>query len=248
DKYPKMDPAVYKAIIDESHQQGLRVAAHVFYLADAKSLITDGVDVLAHSIRDLPVDSALIAMMKSHNVIYIPTLMVDESSFVFAENSAVTQDLFFKQAVSPELLQQLQSQQYRDKVEHDPNLAHVKAAFITGKKNLQTLEDAGVRIAMGTDSGASPTRIPGWAEHHELELMVQAGLTPMQAIVAATSGSAAVLGVSDRGTLEVGKRADFLVLAANPLDNISHTRELLSVWHGGNEVQPRVAAPSLRVQ
>jgi imidazolonepropionase-like amidohydrolase len=248
DKYPKMDPAIYKAIIDESHQQGLRVAAHVFYLADAKSLITDGVDVLAHSIRDLPVDSELIAMMKSHNVIYIPTLMVDESSFVFAENSAVTQDLFFKQAVSPELLQQLQSQQYRDKVEHDPNLAHVKAAFITGEKNLKTLEDAGVRIAMGTDSGASPTRIPGWAEHHELELMVQAGLTPMQAIVAATSGSAAVLGVSDRGTLEVGKRADFLVLAANPLDNISHTRELLSVWHGGNEVQPRVAAPSLRVQ
>jgi imidazolonepropionase-like amidohydrolase len=248
DKYPKMDPAVYKAIIDESHQQGLRVAAHVFYLADAKSLITDGVDVLAHSIRDLPVDSELIAMMKSHNVIYIPTLMVDESSFVFAENSALTQDLFFKQAVSPELLQQLQSQQYRDKVEHDPNLAHVKAAFITGEKNLKTLEDAGVRVALGNDSGASPTRIPGWAEHHELELMVRAGLTPMQAIVAATSGSAAVLGVSDRGTLEIGKRADFLVLAANPLDNISHTRELLSVWHGGNEVQPRVAAPSLRVQ
>lgn len=248
DKYPKMDPAIYKSIIDESHQLGLRVAAHVFYLADAKSLITDGVDVLAHGIRDLPVDSELIAMMKSHYVIYIPTLMVDESSFVFAESSAVTQDLFFKQAVSPELLQLLQSQQYRDKVEHDPNLAHVKAAFIMGKKNLKTLEDAGVRIAMGTDSGASPTRIPGWAEHHELDLMVQAGLTPMQAIVAATSGSAAVLGVSDRGTLEAGKRADFLVLAANPLDNISHTRELLSVWHNGNEVQPRVAAPSLRVQ
>jgi imidazolonepropionase-like amidohydrolase len=248
DKYPKMDPAIYKAVIDESHLQGLRVAAHVFYLADAKALIADGVDVFAHGIRDLPVDDELIGMMKSRGVLYIPALMVDESPFVFAENSAVTQDLFFKQAVSPELLQLLQSQQYRDKAEHDPNLAHVKAAFLTSERNLKTLQAAGVRIAMGTDSGASPTRIPGWAEHHELELMVHSGLTPMQAIVAATSGSAAVLGVSDRGTLEAGKRADFLVLAANPLDNISHTRELLSVWHNGNEVQPRVAAPSLRVQ
>jgi imidazolonepropionase-like amidohydrolase len=247
-KYPKMDPAIYKAVIEESHKQGLRVAAHVFYLADAKALIADGVDVLAHSIRDLPVDDELIGMMKAHSVLYIPTLMVDESAFVFAENPAVMQDQFFKLAVSPELLQQFESAEYRKKVESDPNLPKVKAAFEMGQKNLKTLEDAGVRVAFGTDSGATPARIPGWAEHHELELMVQAGLTPMQAIVAATQGSAAVVGSADIGTLEAGKRADFLVLAASPLDRISNTRQMLTIWHGGKEVKPRAGAPSLRAE
>ncbi|MGH9746042.1 MAG: amidohydrolase family protein [Candidatus Acidiferrales bacterium] len=247
-KYPKMDPAIYKAVIDESHRQGLRVAAHVFYLADAKALIADGVDVLAHSIRDLPVDEELIEMMKTHNVIYIPTLMVDQSAFVFAEDPGVMHDLFFKQAVSPDLAQMLESPAYRAKIESDPNLARAKAAFAMAQRNLKALEDAGVRVAFGTDSGASPTRIPGWAEHHELELMVRAGLTPMQAIVAATNGSAVVLGAAGLGTLEAGKRADFLILASNPLDSISNTRSMVSIWHNGEEVQPRAGAPSLHLQ
>lgn len=247
-KYPKMDPAIYKAVIEESHKQALRVAAHVFYLADAKGLIADGVDVLAHSIRDLPVDNELIEMMKAHSVLYIPTLMVDESAFVFAENPSVMQDHFFKLAVSPELLQQFESPEYRRKVENDPNLSKVKAAFAMGQRNLKTLGDAGVHIAFGTDSGANPARIPGWAEHHELELMVRAGLTPMQAIVAATKESAAVAGSADIGTLEAGKRADFLVLAASPLDRISNTRQMLKIWHGGKEVKPRAGAPSLRAE
>lgn len=247
-KYPKMDPTIYKAVIEESHKQGLRVAAHVFYLADAKALITDGVDVLAHSVRDLPVDDELIGMMKAHSVLYIPTLTVDESSFVFAEDPAVMQDQFFKLSVSPELLQQFESPEYRKKMESDPNLPKVKAAFAMGQKNLKTLEDAGVRVAFGTDSGATPARIPGWAEHHELELMVRAGLTPMQAIVAATQGSAAVVGSADIGMLEVGKRADFLVLAASPLDRITNTRQMLTIWHGGKEVKPRAGAPSLRAE
>jgi imidazolonepropionase-like amidohydrolase len=247
-KYPKMDPEIYRAVIDESHKQGLRVAAHVFYLADAKALIADGVDVLAHSIRDLPVDDELIGIMKAHSVLYIPTLMVDESAFVFAENPAVMQDQFFKLAVSPELLQQFDSPEYRKKVESDPNLPKVKAAFAMGQKNLKTLEDAGIRVAFGTDSGANPARILGWAEHHELELMVRAGLTPMQAIVSATQGSAAVVGSADVGTLEAGKRADFLVLAASPLDRITNTRQMLTVWHRGKEVKPRAGAPSLRAE
>ena len=116
-------------------------------------------------------------------------------------------------------------------------LLKVKAAFAMGQKNLKRLEDAGVRVAFGTDSGANPPRIPGWAEHHELELMVRAGLTPMQAIVAATQGSAAVVGSADIGTLEAGKRADFLVLAASPLDRITNTRQMLTIWHGGKEVK-----------
>ncbi len=112
-------------------------------------------------------------------------------------------------------------------------------------KNVKTLHDAGVFIAMGTDSGAMPTRIAGFSEHRELQLMVRAGLSPMQAIVCATAHSAAVIGQADeRGTLTPGKRADFLVLEANPLDDIRNTTRLTAVWHGGKQVMPFAQRPA----
>jgi len=126
-------------------------------------------------------------------------------------------------------------------VASDPNGPKIRAAFANGQHNLKALHEAGCRIAFGTDSGAQPVRIPGWAEHRELELLVRAGLTPMEALVAATRGSAAMLGLSDRGTLEAGKRADLIVLAANPLESIRNTRQLVAIWHGGKEVKPAVA-------
>ena len=243
-KFKKMPPDLYMAVIDECHKQKLRVASHVFYLADAKALVAAGVDVLAHSVRDLPVDDELVRALKARGVAYIPTLSVDESFFVFAEHPEVMAGDFFTRAVNPEQLALLQSQAYRDKAAANPVVAKEKAAFAVAQRNLKTLHDAGVAIAFGTDSGANPERIPGWGEHHELELMVSAGLSPMQAIVAATRGSAAVLRASDRGTLEPGKRADFLVLAADPTADIRNTRQLVTVWHGGREIQPRVPAPA----
>jgi imidazolonepropionase-like amidohydrolase len=236
--FPKMKPEIYAAIIDEAHRHKLKVAAHEFYLSDAKSLIADGIDVLAHSIRDQPVDKELIDAMKARHVFYIPTFMVDESFFIFAEQPAVMHDEFFRGAVGPELLKYLESDEYKDKAEHDLSLQRNKAALATGMKNLKPLYDAGVSIAFGTDSGAMPTRIAGWAEHHELESLVRAGLTPMQALVVATKGSATLLGCDDRGTLEPGKHADFLVLAANPLDDIRNTRQMMAIWHDGREIKP----------
>jgi imidazolonepropionase-like amidohydrolase len=243
-KYPKMQPEIYAAVIEEAHQNKLRVAAHEYYLADAKSLVADGIDVLAHSIRDQQVDQELIDQMKVRGVFYIPTLMVDESFFIFAEQPEVMDDAFFKEAVGPELRTYLASPEYRDKAEHDLSLQRNKAALAIGMRNLKRLYDAGISVAFGTDSGAMPTRIQGWAEHHELELLVRSGLTPMQAIVLATHGSATLLHAPDRGTLEAGKRADFLILAASPLDDIRNTRKLVSIWHDGREIKPRVAAAS----
>ncbi|HEY2030516.1 MAG TPA: amidohydrolase family protein [Myxococcales bacterium] len=243
EKFPKMTPDIYKAVIEEAHAEGARVAAHVFYLADAKALAAAGVDAFAHSIRDKPVDGDLIKVMIRESIDYIPTLTVDESAFIFAEDPSLLKDPMLAAAAGPETMQMLKSPEYKRKVESDPNTPKIKAAFAMAKKNLKTLSDAGVRIAFGTDSGAQPVRIPGWAEHRELWLMVKAGLTPLQAIKAATNGAANVAGVSrERGTIEVGKRADFLVLAADPTKDIRNTRKILQVWHDGREMAPAVAA------
>jgi imidazolonepropionase-like amidohydrolase len=131
-----------------------------------------------------------------------------------------------------------------DKGRKDPDIAKYRAGLEMAKKNLKTLSDAGVKIAFGTDSGI-PTRFPGYSEHRELQLMVEAGLTPMQAIVAATRTNAEILGGAKQfGTLQAGRRAEFLVLDANPLDDIHNTEKLSAVWQAGKTV-PSVSAKTM---
>jgi imidazolonepropionase-like amidohydrolase len=238
---PAMSPQIYRAVIQEAHQHHLRVAAHVYYLADAKSLVNAGVDVLAHSVRDKPVDQELISAMKRRGIWYIPTLTVDESFYLYAEHPGFMQLDFFKAAIPSEVLAMLDSDAYSQKVNEDPKTAQHKADFAMDQQNLKTLYDAGVRVGFGTDSGAMPNRIPGFSEHRELEDMVQAGLTPMQAIVCATKANATLLGIdATRGTLRPGKRADLIVLAANPLDDITNTRSIVTIFHDGRAVTPKV--------
>ncbi len=238
---PSMSPEIYRAVIEEAHKHHLRVAAHVYYLADAKSLVNDGVDVLAHSVRDKAVDQELIAAMKRRGIWYIPTFTVDESFYIYAEHPGFMQLDFFKDAVSPVVLTMLTSEAYSQKVNQDPKTAQHKADFAMDQKNLKAVYDGGVRVGFGTDSGAYSTRIPGFSEHRELEDMVQAGLTPMQAIVCATGNNATLLGIeATRGTLRPGKRADLIVLAANPLDDITNTRSIVTIFHDGRTVPPRV--------
>jgi imidazolonepropionase-like amidohydrolase len=238
---PTMSPEIYRAVIEEAHKHHLRVAAHIYYLADAKALVNDGVDVLAHSVRDQPVDEELIAQMKRRGVWYIPTLTVDESFYIYAEHPGFMQLDFFKDALLPAVSAMLTSDAYSQKVNQDPKTAQHKADFAMDKKNLKTLYDAGVQVGFGTDSGAMPTRIPGFSEHRELEDMVQAGLTPMQAIACATGRNAELLHIeATRGTLRPGKRADLIVLAANPLDDITNTRSIVTIFHDGRTVTPRV--------
>ena len=240
---PSMDPAIYRAVIEQAHRDGLHVAAHVYYLADAKALASDGVDVLAHSVRDQTVDQELLTAMKQRGVFYIPTLTVDESFFAYVEHPEWKNDAFLQAGMSPELFSMLTGDTQRQKVEHDPSLALHKRDFANDQKNLKLAYDAGVKVGFGTDSGAIPSRIPGFAEHHELEMMVAAGLTPMQAIMCATKTNAELLGIAKTtGTLTVGKQADLIVLDGNPLDDIRNTRKMVSVWHGGREVQPMARA------
>jgi len=125
---------------------------------------------------------------------------------------------------------------YAKEMQANPNTPKNKAAAAIGQRNLKTLFDAGVKVAFGTDSGALPTRVQGFAEHRELQLLVQAGLTPAQAIVCATKNSAEVIGASDRGTLEPGKKADLLVLDGNPLDDIRNTMKIDMIIHEGKRI------------
>lgn len=232
----KIKPEIYQAIIDEAHKQHIRVFAHEFYLDDAKALLAAGIDGFAHSIRDQAVDSEVMQTMKARNVFLIPTLVRDEVLFAYADNLNWLDDPFFKAGYAPEAIALVRSPENVEKGRKDPDIAKYRAGLEMAKKNLKTLSDNGVKIAFGTDSGI-PTRFPGYFEHRELQLMVEAGLKPMQAIVAATVTNAEILGGAKQfGTLQAGRRADFLVLDASPLDDIHNTERLSAVWQAGKIV------------
>jgi imidazolonepropionase-like amidohydrolase len=237
----KMRPDIYNAVIDEAHHRGLRVAAHVYYLADAKQLVASGVDVLAHGVRDRPVDDEFIQAMKAHHTFYIPTLGLDESFYVYAEQPSWMDTPFFKHAVQPALAVQLADPAWRARTLSDAKgVATDKQAVATNLANFKAVFDAGVAVGFGTDSGATPLRIPGFAEHHELALMVKAGLTPLQAIRVATHDAAALLQLDDRGTLAPGKLADLVVVDGNPATDIGAVDHIVAVWHRGKQVRAGV--------
>lgn len=237
--FPKMPPEIYAAIIDEAHKKNLRVAAHLFHLDDAKSLVKDGLDVIAHSVRDQPVDQELLDLMKTHHTSYIATLALDESQFIYADHPAWMDSPAFEAAVDPKLREKWLGKDYVTQAKGSLMARQNRAALQQGMKNLKVIFDAGILVGFGTDSGATPMRLPGWAEHRELQLMVAAGLTPMQAITCATHNAAELEhDLENRGTLEVGKRADFLILAANPLDDIVNTTKLVAIYHGGARIEP----------
>ena len=238
----KMPYDIAQAIIESAHRHHLRVIAHIFYLQDAKQLIDYGVDGLAHSVRDKPIDAAFIADMKHHGTWQeAATLSREASMFVYGQTPPYANDPFFTRSISPQVLAQLKSPAYQQKMRSDPDFSMYPGFLRTAERNLKTLADAGVPYAFGTDSGP-PGRFPGYFAHWEMELMVQAGLTPMQVITAATGSAARFLHADDLGTLEKNKWADLLVLDKDPLDDIKNTRTISAVYIAGK----RVAGPAPR--
>jgi imidazolonepropionase-like amidohydrolase len=219
-KYAKMTPALYGAVIDEAHKDGLRVTAHIFKLDDAKGLLRAGVDAFAHSVRDRDVDDEFMTLVKQH-----PNLVVNPN----LPDRGVKTDVSWLRASLPAAEMQRVEQ---------ANIDRPKAQEFYGiqARNLAKLSAAGVRIILGTD-GNTP-----WAPHVEMADMVAAGMTPAQVIVAATKNAAEFLRMSDAGTLDAGKSADFIVLDANPLDDITNTRRIAAVYLRGAAVD-RSKAP-----
>ena len=214
DRFEKLSPDLYGAVIDEAHTHGLRAIAHVFTLEDAKGLLRAGIDAFAHGVRDRDIDDELVALWRERpNVVLVPNL----------PNPGVAADLSWLSGTVPaDELQEMQGAQ-RDR-------PAAQESFGIQARNLARLNLAGVTIAFGTD-GSTP-----WAVHQEMEDMVRSGMTPAQVIVAATRNSAELMQLTDIGTVAVGKSADFIVLDANPLDDITNTRRIAAVYLRGMPV------------
>src|SRR5258706_7405630 len=209
--YPKLTPALYGAIIDEAHKNGLRVTAHIFTLEDAKGLLRANVDAFAHSVRDRDVDDEFMALVKQH-----PNLVVNPN---LPDRGVKTDDSWLQVSLPAADFQKLQ--------EENKDNARAQAAHGIQARNLAKLNAAGVKIVVGTD-GNTP-----WAPHVEMEDMVLAGMTPIQVIVAGTKNAAELLQIADAWTLQTGHRGDLLVLDANPLEDIKNTRRISSVYFPG---------------
>lgn len=232
----RMPYEICKAIIESGHRHGLPVIAHVFYLEDAKHLTDDGIDALAHSVRDKQVDDALISSMKRHGTwLAAATLSREYALFAYAKDPKLAVDPFLTRSLPPDIAKTIASPEYQKKVASDPHISDYPRTLAIAEKNLKALSDAGVHYGMGTDTGV-PGRFLGYFEHVEMQLMVEAGLTPMQAIVASTKSGAEFLKAKDLGTLEASKWADLIVLGANPLSNIKNTRTIEAVYIAGNKV------------
>jgi imidazolonepropionase-like amidohydrolase len=244
-----MTPEVYGALIEQAHKRNLRVAAHLFYMKDARGLLDKGVDVIAHAVRDQPVDAAFIAEVKKRNIPYIPTLTRDLATFIYEGPVPYFTDPFFTRhmdAYSREM-KILTDPAMMEKTKNSKEAQAIKAAIEMNKKNLKTLSDAGVLIAMGTDTGTNTGQWQGYFEQVEMEMMAQAGMTPMQVIVASTGGAARAMKLDQQlGTIQPGKAGDLLVLNANPLTDIRNTRQIHSVWIGGRRLAALPAVNTAR--
>ncbi|MGV8959366.1 MAG: amidohydrolase family protein [Stenotrophomonas sp.] len=208
-----MDEETLTALVDEAHKHGLKVFTHTVMVKRGKTAARAGVDVIAHSVQDGPVDAELIALMREHGTAYAPSLAVYLPARVDGSGSAGS---------SPEVLQQR---------EHN---------FANAMANVKVLYDAGVPVVVGTDAGMTGTP-HGVSTLRELELLVDAGLSPAQALIAGTARSAVALGLPDRGTIEVGKRADLVLVDGQPWDHIGDVRKIGQVYVAGTQVHGKGA-------
>lgn len=237
-KVPRLTPEFCAAVFEQARKHGKTTMAHIVEYEDARTMVDLGVNILVHGVRDRVLDADFIATLKQKNVSVVPTLSREEFLFIYGQSPPWVEDPFFRKGLRGDQASGLGAKiaQQAKAV----NLARLKQAFETDKINLKKLVDGGVRVALGTDSGGDPQRyfIQGFAEHHQMELMVEAGLTPMQVIQSFSQKAAETLRIDkDFGTLAKGKAADLLVLDRNPLEDIRNMRSIAAVYLGGRKFE-----------
>lgn len=231
----KMSPETYAAVIARVGEHGLRVASHLFYQEDAKGLLRAGTGMVAHSIRDEAVDDETIGLLRETGVCYVPTLTREVSTYAYGGRPDFFDDPFLMADVDSAQVVTLSNPERQARVRASGAAEAYGRALEIAQANLARLAEAGVPIAFGTDSGPLG-RFQGYFEHMEMQLMAEAGLTAEQILRSATGVAAECLGRDDIGTLEPGRRADFVMLGANPLEDVANLREITGVWVGGVRV------------
>jgi imidazolonepropionase-like amidohydrolase len=227
--YPKMTPEVYMAIIDEAHKHRMMVHAHATTLADQKAVVRAGADVLIHLVQGEKLDDEYLALLKKKRPYWATVIGLGDPTAVCEH------DPFFEQALPDIVIAKI-----RATTERRPLTANCGPPAPNAERreeiiayNFPRMVASGARVVLGTDTGVEPGHTFGSGAHVELARWVQLGLTPAQAMAAATQRPAEMMGLADMGTLAVGKRADFIVLDANPLDNIGNIRRISAVYLGG---------------
>ena len=226
----KMTPDVYKAIVDEAHTRRMLVHAHATSLADQKAVVKAGVDVLVHTVANEKLDEEMLGILREKRPYWAPVMGLTDRAEVCDE-----QDRFSAQVLPGQAVVDIREGRNAFNLPGcaappPPNAARREENL---KYNVPRMVAAGARLLLSTDAGILPQYAFGSSEHHEIEMYVKLGISPSEAIVAATKRPTEVFGIDDAGTLAAGKRADFVVLAADPLDAIQNTRKIVYVYLNG---------------
>ena len=235
-RIPKLSREFVAAVLDQARKHGKLTMAHIVELADARMAVDEGVNMLVHNVRDQDIPADFLATLKARNVSVISTLAREEG--MFRAGGGTPDDPFFVKGLTPQQRDGLTKK--LDTLANDPERAASMRSFEQDKVNVKRLWDAGIRLGFGTDSGGASERyfIQGFYEHRQMDLLVQAGLTPMQVIQSFSRNNSEMLGIDkDFGTLAKGKAADLLVLAKNPLDDIANMRTFEAVYLGGKKFE-----------